>query len=247
MGKKRKVKSGNCNEAKICICNENIENPFKTQEQILINLKKEIYIAPKTPNQKELFESIEKNIITFVTGCPGSGKTFISVICALDKLLKGEVDRLIFSRPCIEAGGENLGFLPGDFNDKISPYMIPIFDFVSEYLEKGQIEELIRRGIIVTLPLAFQRGITFKNACVVLDESQNTTIQQMKMFLTRIGDNCKILVTGDLNQSDIKGKNGLADAVVRLEDMENVGIIKFTEEDILRNPIVKEIEKRYSQ
>ena len=159
--------------------------------------------------------------------------------------MEGKYDKMIFTRPCVEANGENLGFLPGDLNEKIHPYMFPIFDFLSDHLSLKQIEWHIKAGSIMTLPLAFQRGVTFCNSFVLLDEGQNTTPEQIRMFLTRIGKNCKVVITGDPLQTDIKNKNGLVDACERLEGIKDIGIVVMSKEDIMRNPIVAEIEERY--
>ncbi len=171
--------------------------------------------------------------------------TMISVVSGLREFVMGKYSKLIFTRPCVEANGENLGFLPGDLNEKIHPYMYPIFDFLSDYLSAKQIDGLIKSENIITLPLAFQRGITFKNSFVLLDEAQNTNVGQIRMFLTRIGDNCKVVITGDPNQSDVKNKNGLVDACERLVGIDGLGIVHFTEEDIFRHPIVFAIEEKY--
>jgi len=208
-------------------------------------VKNKINLSAKTLNQKELFKSIKNNIITIVYGPPGTGKTMISVASALNSFFKCHYGKIIFTRPCIEAEGENLGFLPGDLNEKISPYMIPIFDFLSEYMEKSQIERMVVDGKIITMPLAFLRGVTFKNSFVLLDEAQNTTPKQMRMFLTRIGEDCKIVMTGDPNQSDIRATNGLVDVITRLDGIPDIGIVKFDQEDVVRHEIVKIIEKRY--
>ncbi len=207
--------------------------------------KKKLNLSAKTENQKNLFQSIKNNIITIASGPPGSGKTLISVYSALDSFFKCQHGRIIFTRPCIEADGENLGFLPGDLNEKISPYMMPIFDFLSDYMDKHTIERMILDGKIMTVPLAFMRGMTFLNAFVLLDECQNTTPKQMKMFLTRIGEGCKVVMTGDPNQSDIRGVNGLTDVITRLENVSDVGIVELGPEDVVRHKIVKVIEKKY--
>lgn len=207
--------------------------------------KKKLTLSARTENQKALFKSIKSNIITVASGPPGSGKTLISVYSALDSFFKMQYGKIIFTRPCIEADGENLGFLPGDLNEKISPYMMPIFDFLDDYMDRLTVERMILDGKITTLPLAFMRGFTFRNAFVLLDECQNTTPKQMKMFLTRIGENCKVVMTGDPNQSDIRGINGLTDIVTRLDNVPDVGIIRLEEEDIVRHEIVKMVEKKY--
>ena len=206
---------------------------------------KNIIITAKTSNQKKLLASIKSNIITIVYGCCGTGKTRLSVLWGLKVFLSDGYKRIIFIRPCVEANGENLGFLPGDLNDKIHPYMYPIFNFLSEYLDEKKIHNYIKEGKIITLPLAFQRGFTFDDCYVVLDEAQNTTKEQIRMFLTRIGENCKVVITGDPNQSDIKGENGLQDAIERLKGVKDLSIVEFGKEDIMRHPIVAEIEDKY--
>jgi len=209
-------------------------------------VEKKIVIQAKTPNQKLFLKSIKENIVTIVHGVCGTGKTRLAVLSGLKDFKQGKYDKLILTRPCVEASGESLGFLPGDLNEKIHPYMLPIFDFLSEYLSSACINNYMKENKIITLPLAYHRGLTFRNAFVIGDEFQNTTPEQVRMFLTRIGDNCKVVITGDPKQTDIRGKNGLVDAVERLQGVNNLGIVEFTEEDILRNPIVIDIEKRYN-
>lgn len=211
-----------------------------------LKLKQKTNLSAKSDNQIELFKSIKNNVITFVSGPAGSGKTKISVVQALDSLIKCKVGKIYFTRPCVEAEGENLGFMPGDLNEKISPYMLPIFSFLSEYLESSQIEKLVKEHMIETLPLAFMRGVNFENSFVLLDEAQNTTPAQMRMFLTRISHNSKIVITGDPMQSDIFGENGLNDALMRHKGDKDIGFVKFTKEDIMRHPIVARIEDRYN-
>jgi len=210
-----------------------------------IKFKKSLSLAARTPNQIELFKSIKNNLITIVSGNAGTGKTLLSVVSGLKSFSKGEYGKMIFTRPCVEANDENLGFLPGDLNAKISPYMMPIFDFLSDYMDADAIEKLSRENMLQTIPLAFLRGVTFKNAFVLLDESQNATVKQLRTFLTRIGDNCKVVITGDPNQSDIKGENGLSDALKRFRDVQDINIVELTEEDICRHPVVARIEKKY--
>ena len=207
--------------------------------------KTRIAITARSDNQKKLLLSIKENLVTIVAGPPGSGKTLLAVVSALREFIMGKYDKMIFTRPCVEANGENLGFLPGDLNEKIHPYMYPIFDFLSDYLTSKQIETYLKSEDIQTFPLAFMRGCTFRNSFVLLDEAQNTRPEQIRMFLTRIGENCKVVITGDPLQSDIREKNGLVDACERLEGVKNLGIVKFLKEDIIRNPIVTDIEDRY--
>ena len=209
--------------------------------------KNPINIVAKSQNQKLLLTSIRENTVTIVAGPPGTGKTLISVACGLREFIMGHYKKMIFTRPCVEANGENLGFLPGDLHEKISPYMYPIFDFLADFLTSQKIEYYIKSGEFLTLPLAFMRGTTFRNAFVLLDEAQNTKPEQIRMFLTRIGEGCKVVITGDPHQSDVKGLNGLVDAVERLKGVTSLGIVRFNKEDIVRHPIVSEIESRYEE
>ncbi len=209
--------------------------------------KQRLSVTAQSPNQKALLKSIKENLVTIVAGPPGSGKTMLSVVSGLREFIMGKYKKMIFTRPCVEAVGENLGFLPGDLHEKIHPYMYPIFDFLSDYLTPKQIEAYLKSEEITTLPLAFQRGMTFRNSFVLLDEAQNTRPEQIRMFLTRIGENCKVVITGDPLQSDIRDTNGLVDACERLKGVDNLGIIEFSKEDILRNPIVVDIEQRYTR
>jgi len=239
MTKKRKNGNGNGSGE---ITEKETKIPKRTGVQSLI---KRISITAKSENQKLLLKSIKDNLVTIVAGPPGTGKTKIAVVSGLREFIMGRYDKMIFTRPCVEANHENLGFLPGDLNSKIYPYMYPIFDFLSDFLNTKQIEGYIKSESIKTFPLAFMRGSTFRNAFVLLDEGQNTTPEQIRMFLTRIGENCKVVITGDPHQSDVRGKNGLVDACERLKGVAGLGFVEFTKEDIVRNPIVASIEERY--
>jgi phosphate starvation-inducible protein PhoH and related proteins len=239
MSKKKKNGNSNGNGQ------EKIKKTKKNNNGTSDSCRTRISVTAKSEHQKELLKSIKDNIVTIVAGPPGSGKTMLSVVSGLREFTMGKYSKLIFTRPCVEANGENLGFLPGDLNEKIHPYMYPIFDFLADYLTTKQIEGLIKSESIITLPLAFQRGCTFKNSFVILDEAQNTNIGQIRMFLTRIGENCKVVITGDPEQSDVKNTNGLVDACERLVDIDGLGIVHFTKEDILRHPIVAAIEDKY--
>ena len=199
--------------------------------------------------QKTALRAIHDNTITFIHGPAGSGKTWLAVAYGVRELLKDKYERLVLTRPCVEAMGEKLGFLPGDSDDKIAPYMIPVFDILSRRLSMKEINKLQNEGRITTLPLAFHRGVTFTNAYVVGDEFQNTLVQQMRMFLTRIGSGSKMVITGDVTQSDVNhGKiDGLSDAIKRFKDVEDIGVVGLTSASIVRHKIIKVIEEKYSQ
>jgi len=241
MSKKKRSESVNGNGN-----NQSKENGSDVEIIRKSKTKTRVTVIAKGENQKLLLKSIKENLVTIVAGPPGTGKTMLSVVSGLREFIMGKYDKMIFTRPCVEAAGENLGFLPGDLNEKIHPYMYPIFDFLSDYLTAKQIEGYIKAEKIITLPLAFQRGMTFRNSFVLLDEGQNTTPEQVRMFLTRIGENCKVVITGDPLQTDIKSKNGLVDACERLEGVSGLGIVTLEAGDIVRNSIVAEIEGRYS-
>lgn len=213
------------------------------------NDSRDVVLSVRNEAQKELIKAIRDNPITIVAGPPGTGKTHIPVVYGLQQLLRGNYERMIFTRPCVEAYGENLGFLPGDFNDKISPYMMPIFDILCRVMDKKEIGALVEAGSIQTIPLAYQRGITFQNAFVVGDEFQNTIPEQVRMFLTRMGDNCKIVIAGDPSQNDIRGKNGLVDVMEKFSDEDRfvgkIKVLRMLHSDIVRNPLVELIDKEY--
>jgi len=199
--------------------------------------------------QKAALRAIHNNIITFIHGPAGSGKTWLAVAYGVMELLKDRYERMVLTRPCVEAMGERLGFLPGDPDDKIAPYMVPIFDILSRRLSIKEINKLLNEGKISTLPLAFHRGVTFTNAYVVGDEFQNTLVQQMRMFLTRIGSGSKMVITGDVTQSDVNhGKiDGLSDAIERFQGVKDIGVVGLTSESIVRHEIIKVVEEKYSQ
>ena len=203
-----------------------------------------IPLEAKTEEQKCVLESINNNRITIVYGPPGTGKSHLATVSALKDLIENKVSRIILTRPCVEAYGEKLGFLPGCFNEKIGPYMIPIFDILARILPLRDLNQLVKKNSIQTIPLAFQRGLTFRDAFVVLDEAQNTIPEQVHMFLTRMGENCKIVITGDPGQNDIRGKNGLVDAIERLQDIKGIGIVQMTHDSIVRDPLVRVIDER---
>jgi len=203
-------------------------------------------IKAQTANQRKLVESMHKNDMVFAIGPAGTGKTYVGVALAVQALKNKEVKRIILTRPAVEAG-ENLGFLPGDLKEKLDPYMQPLYDALRDMIPAEKLESHIEKGIIQIAPLAFMRGRTLDNAFVILDEGQNTTHNQMKMFLTRMGKNAKFMVTGDPGQIDLPRRtvSGLKEALLILKGVEGVGIIFLDDKDVVRHKLVKKILASY--
>lgn len=199
-----------------------------------------------TPNQQRLVKFVEKNDMVFAIGPAGTGKTYTGVALAVRALKNKEVKRIILTRPAVEAG-ENLGFLPGDMKEKLDPYMQPLYDALRDMLPPQTLEDYLLRGIIQIAPLAFMRGRTLDNAFVILDEAQNTTHSQMKMFLTRMGKHAKFIITGDPGQIDLPRKvsSGLKEALYILKDVEGIGMLYLDDKDIVRHRLVKKIVDAY--
>lgn len=214
-------------------------------------------VEPRSENQKAYFRAIAENDLTFGVGPAGTGKTFLAVALGVEMLMRqfnehtkknSYIKRMIITRPAV-AAGESLGFLPGDMIEKVDPYMRPIFDALHDTLGEKQMDQFLDKGIIEIAPIAFMRGRTLKNAVIILDEAQNTTSAQMKMFLTRIGHDTKTIVNGDVTQIDLKGgqyESGLVQAIAILPKLDNIGIVEFAEEDVMRHPMVKQIIKAYA-
>lgn len=203
-------------------------------------------VYAKTLNQKKYIDSIEKNTLVLGIGPAGTGKTYLAVLLGIKKLREGSVKQLILTRPAVEAG-ENLGFLPGDLMEKVDPYIRPLYDALYEIMGHKQTEELIAKGTIEIAPLAYMRGRTLENAYVILDEAQNTTVNQMKLFLTRLGFGSKMIVTGDITQSDLPKsvESGLVKASKILTDINDVSIVYFENIDVVRHPLVQTILSRF--
>ena len=199
-------------------------------------------IKAKTTNLKRLAHEVEKKDMVFAIGVAGTGKTYTSVALAVRALKDKEVKRIVLTRPAVEAG-ENLGFLPGDLKEKLDPYLQPLYDALRDMIPHERLESFIEKKIIEVAPLAFMRGRTLDDAFVILDEAQNTTHSQMKMFLTRMGMNAKFIITGDPSQIDLppKQKSGLKEALRILKDIDDIGFIYLTDDDVIRHPIVKKI------
>lgn len=202
-------------------------------------------LEAKTPAQKRYISAIKSNCLTFGIGPAGTGKSYCAAALAAAALESGRVERIILTRPAVEAG-EQLGFLPGAIDEKFAVYIEAFREILNERLGRGAVDYYLRHGRIVAAPLAFMRGKTFgRDTFVILDEAQNTSMQQMKMFLTRIGEDCKVVVNGDVEQSDIRGPNGLADAIHRLRGLPGVCVHEFDREDIVRSGLVKAVIDRY--
>lgn len=205
-------------------------------------------IYPKTKNQRTLLETFESKDMTFVIGPAGTGKTYLSVVYAVNCLRLNKTKKIIITRPVVEAG-ENLGFLPGDLEEKIDPYLRPIFDALDQLVSPVQRQHLMEKGIVEIAPLAYMRGRTLDDAIVILDEAQNTTTMQMKMFLTRMGFHSKMIINGDTTQIDLPygKKSGLIDALERLNGVEEIGNVELTSRDVVRHPLVRKILACYDK
>ncbi len=205
-------------------------------------------IRPKTLGQKKYVDAIKKNSIVFGVGPAGTGKTYLAVALAVYALKNKEIDKIILTRPAVEAG-EKLGFLPGDLSEKVDPYLRPLFDALQEMMGQEAYQRHIERGSIEIAPLAYMRGRTLSNSFIILDEAQNTTREQMKMFLTRMGENSRIVVTGDITQIDLPHNvtSGMADAIDVLKDVEGIEIVRLTAKDVVRHELVTKIIQAYEK
>lgn len=227
----------------------------KSKENLLYDIQKDVVaitsegktIRPKTVGQKRYIDMIRKSGITFGIGPAGTGKTYLAIAMAVNAFKNKEVSKIILTRPAVEAG-ENLGFLPGDLKEKVDPYLRPVYDALYEIMGKDQYEKNAERGLIEVAPLAYMRGRTLDKAFIILDEAQNTTEEQMKMFLTRMGFNSKVIVTGDITQKDLpKGKrSGLIAASHILRNINGISFIELTQTDVVRNILVQRIIEAYN-
>jgi phosphate starvation-inducible PhoH-like protein len=204
-------------------------------------------IVARSANQQLLVDAYDENDLLFAVGPAGSGKTYTAIALAVRALKNREVKRIILSRPAVEAG-EKLGFLPGDMKEKIDPYLQPLYDALQDMIPGAKLNEYMERGVIQIAPLAFMRGRTLADAIVILDEAQNTTTAQLKMFLTRLGVHGKMIVTGDLTQIDLPAsqKSGLKDAIERLKNIRGIAMVEFTQKDIVRHHLVQRIVDAYA-
>lgn len=206
------------------------------------------FVRPRTDGQGRYVRAMRENDLTFCIGPAGTGKTYLAVGMAVSLLRQGQVKKIVLVRPAVEAG-ERLGFLPGDLVAKVNPYLRPLLDALNDLMEPEQVRRYMDNDIIEIVPLAFMRGRTLNQAVIILDEGQNTTVPQMKMFLTRMGNGSKIFVTGDVTQVDLpkQTRSGLDDAIYRLRGLERIGIVHLDEHDIVRHPLVQQIVKAYEE
>lgn len=233
------------------------DNLDKKEDEIVEFYKKKILIlhtaegkriSAKTLMQKRYLELLESSSILFVTGSAGTGKTYLAVAYAVSKLKKNEIKKIIITRPAVEAG-EKLGFLPGDLKEKVDPYLVPIYDALNEFLGKETVDKLVEKGVIEIAPLAYMRGRTLDHAVIILDEAQNTTNNQMKMFITRLGFNSKMIITGDLSQIDLQRglTSGLLEASKILTGIKGIEHLHFSKFDVMRHPLVSKVIERYEE
>ena len=222
-------------------------NDLKENENIILHTHKEP-IYTKTAGQKKYYTSVLKNDIVFAIGPAGTGKTFQAVACAVSALKNNEVDKIVITRPVVEAG-ENLGFLPGDLKDKVDPYLTPLYDALNQMLSKEKLKNYMNNNQIEIAPLAYMRGRTLHNSFIILDEAQNSTQMQMKMFLTRIGVTSKAIITGDITQIDLPNNqnSGLLDANAILKKIKGICFVELSDSDVVRHRLVKDIINAYTK
>lgn len=238
------------------LTDSNIERLIMEDHNVVLELDEDVIVhgthgklvKARTANQRKLVNSSHKNDMVFAIGPAGTGKTYTAVALAVRALKNKEVRRIILTRPAVEAG-ENLGFLPGDMKEKLDPYMQPLYDALNDMIPSEKLKAFIEERVIQIAPLAFMRGRTLDNAFVILDEAQNTTVQQMKMFLTRMGKSAKFIITGDMTQVDLphKQKSGLRHSLEVLKKVEGIGTIYLDEKDVIRHKLVQSIIKAYKQ
>ncbi|WP_315788331.1 PhoH family protein [Fischerella sp. JS2] len=218
------------------------------QKDVLAKTRRGEEVRAKTFRQKQYIQALHKHDMIFCTGPAGTGKTFLAVVVAVQALLANQYEKLILTRPAVEAG-EKLGFLPGDLQQKVNPYLRPLYDAINEFIDPEKVPSLMERGVIEVAPLAYMRGRTLNNAFVIVDEAQNTTTSQMKMVLTRLGFNSRMVVTGDITQVDLPlhQESGLTMAIKILRHVEGIAFCEFSQKDVVRHALVQRIVNAYEQ
>jgi phosphate starvation-inducible PhoH-like protein len=246
-GKYNKIDENSIERVLTSVSKEDYETPVESGDVLVHGVSGKL-IKPQTANQRKLVELSKKNDLTFAIGPAGTGKTYVGVALAVKALKEKRVKRIILTRPAVEAG-ENLGFLPGDMKEKLDPYMQPLYDALRDMIPSEKLETFIEKGVIQIAPMAFMRGRTLDNAFVILDEAQNTTHAQMKMFLTRMGRNAKFMITGDPGQIDLPRRvtSGLKEALLILKTVKGVGMIYLDDKDVVRHPLVKKMIAAYRE
>ena len=242
------IKNNTLNEEQILQLLHGEEPTEYLQDNLILHGVNGKSIVARSANQQLLVDVYDENDLLFAVGPAGSGKTYTAIALAVRALKNREVKRIILSRPAVEAG-EKLGFLPGDMKEKIDPYLQPLYDALQDMIPGSKLNEYMERGVIQIAPLAFMRGRTLADAIVILDEAQNTTTAQLKMFLTRLGVHGKMIITGDLTQIDLPSsqKSGLKDAIERLRDIKGIAMVEFNQKDIVRHHLVKRIVDAYNR
>lgn len=229
------------------VSHANLESRVQESFEVIIPTRRRV-ISPRTPGQINYIHALQRNDLVFAIGPAGTGKTYLAVATAVSALLSGQIQRIILSRPAVEAG-ERLGFLPGDLKEKVDPYLRPLYDALYDMLPSEQVNKRLISGEIEIAPLAFMRGRTLSKAYIILDEAQNTTVSQMKMFLTRMGEGSRMVITGDLSQIDLPPGNisGLKDSIEKLNNINGIAINYFNEGDVVRHPLVSKIVRAYDK
>ena len=242
------IRTSDFNYTLRCLAKGKADELREIYENPLVIKLKQRSIIPKTLNQKRYLQCIDQNTITFGIGPAGTGKTYLAMAMGLKELLAGTVERIILTRPAVEAG-EALGFLPGELKEKVLPYLTPLYDAMNDMMGKELIVQMVDRGTIEIAPLAYMRGRTLSNAFVILDEAQNSTHEQMMMFLTRLGDGSRMVITGDVTQVDLpfSKQSGLKEAIRILENIQGLRMFHFESQDVVRHPLVQNIIDAYTQ
>jgi phosphate starvation-inducible PhoH-like protein len=242
----KKFNSLNVSDVERLVHNQDTESLLAHKNDVLVFTHQGVKIKPITPNQCKLVDSVSKNDMVFAVGAAGTGKTYLAVALAVRALKEKQVKRIILTRPAVEAG-ENLGFLPGDLKEKLDPYLQPLYDGLRDMIAPDKLQHYLDVGTIQIAPLAFMRGRTLDKAFVILDEAQNATDKQMKMFLTRMGQEAQFIITGDPSQIDLpkNQKSGLVEAMQVLKNIKGIDFVLFDEKDVVRHPLVKKIINAY--